>query len=267
MELFCREIGKGDETLVIIHGLYGSSDNWMTIASRLEDKFRVILPDLRNHGRSPHSEVHDFDSMAADLYETLQGRVSGKIILLGHSMGGKVAMRFAMLHPQMVSKLIVADVAPKSYLSPANTDSSSSGHAKILEALSSTNPGEFTSRKDLDLALKDKIRSTSTRQFLLKNIRRDKQGKYYWQLNITALQNNLLEIMDGFSHFDKSDALSDLPTVFIKGEKSSYILSEDSLVIARLFPGAQIATIPDAGHWIHSDQPELFLKTLLYYID
>ncbi len=266
MKLHCRETGKGAKTIVIIHGLYGASDNWLSVASKLEDDFRIILPDQRNHGQSGHSDIHTYEAMADDLYETLQEKTKDKVILLGHSMGGKTAMRLTMKHPEIVSQLIVADIAPKDYGRFANYGETTANHENILKAMQTLHPEQMESRREMDAALKKHFPSKTLRQFLLKNVNRQKGGLYHWQLNIEALMNNLPELMDGFSHLNESQAVKDLPTVFIRGEKSPYIKDEDSLVINRFFPGSQLVTIPDAGHWLHAEQPEVFLKTLLYYI-
>lgn len=266
MKLYCRETGQGQKTIVIVHGLYGASDNWLSIATKLEDNYRIILPDQRNHGQSGHSDIHTYEAMADDLYETLQERTSEKVILLGHSMGGKTAMRLTMKHPEIVSQLIVADIAPKDYGNFANYAETTANHEKILKAMQSLHPEKMESRSEIDTAFKKHFPSKTLRQFLLKNVKRQKGGPYHWQLNIEALMNNLPELMDGFSHLHAGQAVQNIPAVFIRGEKSPYIKDEDSLVINRFFPGSQLVTIPDAGHWLHAEQPELFFKTLLYYI-
>lgn len=266
MKLYCRETGQGEKTIVIVHGLYGASDNWLSVASKLEDHYRIILPDQRNHGQSGHNDVHTYEALADDLYETLQEKIKGKVILLGHSMGGKTVMRLAMEHPEIVSQLIVADIAPKNYGRFSNYGETTANHESILKALLGLHPEKMESRSEMDAALKKHFPSRTLRQFLLKNVKRQKGGQYHWQLNIDALMNNLPEIMDGFSHLDDQRAVQNMPAVFIRGEKSPYIKDEDTLVINRFFPGSQLVTIPDAGHWLHAEQPELFLKTLLYYI-
>lgn len=268
MELYCRELGQGETTIVIVHGLYGASDNWLSIASKLEDKYRIILPDQRNHGQSDHSATHTYEAMSDDLYETLRKKVKEeKVILLGHSMGGKTAMRMTMKHPEMVRQLVIADIAPKDYGRFANYAETTANHENILKALQSLHPETMESRSEMDAALKKQFPVKTLRQFLLKNVKRQKNGRYHWQLNLEALLNNLPELMDGFSHLEDHPSVTGIPTVFIRGEKSPYIKDEDVLVINKFFPGSQLVTIPDAGHWLHAEQPELFLKTLLYYIE
>jgi esterase len=248
-----------------VHGLYGVSDNWLTIASQLESKFRIILADQRNHGKSPHSDEHTYKGMSEDLYKLIVEKTDEKVILLGHSMGGKTVMRLALEHPEIVDHLVVVDIAPKDYGNFSNYAETTSRHDKILEALLALKPETMSSRSQMDAVLKKSFPGKALRQFLLKNIKRNAEGKYYWQLNLDALLNNMPEIMDGFS--DLRGMQSNVPTLFIRGEKSPYIKDEDTLVITRMFPGSQIVTIPDAGHWVHAEQPELFLKTVLYFLD
>lgn len=269
MELFSRETGTGVSTCVILHGLYGSSDNWMSIAAGLSEKFHVLLPDQRNHGRSPHAPEHTYAALASDLLQLLQQKGLEKVMLIGHSMGGKTAMQFTLDHPEMVDQLVVIDIAPKSYGAFANYAELTNKHDLIIEAMAATDPSQMANRSEIDAELKKRLPNKAMRQFLMKNIRRTSHGDYHWQLNLEALQNNLSEIMDGFSQYRQTDNIirSEVPTLFIKGEKSPYIMAEDSLVISRLFPKSQIVTIPEAGHWLHAEQPELLLKTLFYFLD
>ena len=267
MELFCRELGKGSTTIVIVHGLYGASDNWLSVAAQLEDRFRVLLVDQRNHGQSPHAEEHSYDLMAADLYETIRSKTNEPVVLLGHSMGGKTAMRMALEHPESVQKLIVADIAPKNYWTFANYAETTANHEKILDALLQLKPEEANNREELEAALKKDFPSRTLRLFLLKNVKRNKAGRYQWQINLPVLRRNLPELMDGFSHLPKPATDHNPEAIFIRGALSPYIKDEDTLVINQFFPGAQLVTVPKAGHWLHAEQPELFLKTLLYYLE
>jgi esterase len=269
MELFTREVGTAERTCIVLHGLYGASDNWMTIAAGLSEKFRVILPDQRNHGRSPHAPDHTYPALAADLLQLLQQKGLEKVILIGHSMGGKTAMQFTLNHPERVEHLVVIDIAPKNYGTFANYAELTNQHDVIIEVMSSIDPSHMANRSEIDAELKKRLPNKALRQFLMKNIRRTSQGNYHWQLNLGALQRNLPQIMDGFSQYRHNDntSRSEAPALFIKGEKSPYIMAEDSLVISRLFPKSQIVTIPEAGHWLHAEQPELLLKTLFYFLD
>jgi len=266
MELFFREKGQGDKTIIILHGLYGSSDNWMSVAGELEDQYRVILVDQRNHGRSPHSDLHTYEAMAKDLHSLMEKPGIDKAILIGHSMGGKTIMRFSMMYPEMVEKLIVVDIAPKSYRSFSNYAEITVNHKKIIDESMAVDPSKFTSRHEIDQTLKEVFPDRRLRAFLMKNLKRKKEGGYAWQINFEALKNNLEEIMDGFSELNKPD--HKMPqTVFIKGEKSPYIQDDDTLVISKFFPGSQVVTIPDAGHWVHAEKQDIFVKTVKYFLD
>ncbi|SFE09922.1 alpha/beta fold hydrolase [Thermophagus xiamenensis] len=266
MELFFREKGQGEKNIIVVHGLYGSSDNWLSIAKSFESKYRIILVDQRNHGRSPHSPEHTYDAMSKDLYELFTKLNLKKAILLGHSMGGKTVMRFCLDYPEMIEKLVVLDIAPKSYRSFSNYAEVTADHQKIVKELMSLNPSQYKDRREIDQVLKKSFPSIALRAFLMKNLKRDDNGQFFWQLNLEALKNNMNEIMDGFSQLTPTN--KKMPeTIFIRGEKSPYIHDEDILVINKFFPGSQVVTIPEAGHWVHAEKPELFTKTVQYFID
>jgi pimeloyl-ACP methyl ester carboxylesterase len=182
-------------------------------------------------------------------------------------MGGKTAMRFCLDHPEKVEKLIVADIAPKSYASHTNYGEVTADHKKIMDTLSAINPLEYQDRNEIDEALKSSFPARSLRAFLMKNLERQKDGKYKWKINLDALKSNIDEIMDGFSNLQPSRERQLPESIFIKGEKSPYIHDDDQLIINKFFPGSQIVTIPNAGHWIHAEQPELFIKTVRYFLD
>ncbi|MGQ1946009.1 alpha/beta fold hydrolase [Geofilum sp. OHC36d9] len=267
MKLYYRETGTGNREVIIVHGLYGASDNWLSVASALSDKYRILLPDQRNHGRSAHSEEHNYDVLVKDLYELIKTETKGKVILIGHSMGGKTVMRLALEHPEVVEHLVVVDIAPKNYGTFTNYAEVTNDHLRILKTLKALKPETMGSRKEMDDALKPVFPAKQLRQFLLKNVKRNSNGTYYWQLNIDALINHLPEIMDGFSQLDEKTKFNAAPVLFIKGEKSPYIKQEDTMPILRYFPQAQIVTIPNAGHWVHAEQKDLFLKTLTYFLE
>jgi esterase len=243
------------------------SDNWLTVARELENNFKIILIDQRNHGRSPHSDDHSYKAMANDLFELMQKLDIEKAILMGHSMGGKTVMRFCIEHPEMVEKQIVVDIAPKPYRSFSNYAEVTADHNKITEALASINPSKFSNRKDIDEALKPAFPSKTLRAFMMKNLKRNKDGAYSWQINLKALKNNTNEIMDGFSQLKKTSEPKMPETIFIKGESSPYIHEDDTMAINKFFPGSQIVTIPEAGHWLHAEKTELFVKTVKYFLE
>ncbi len=267
MDLFFREVGGKEREIVIIHGLYGASDNWLSIANGLKDKFKVFLPDLRNHGKSPHSDELTYELMVADIHKFIKNKTSGKVILMGHSMGGKVAMRFALEYPEMVDYLLVVDIAPRNYGPQSNFGEETNQHPEILKAMMDLDLSIAENRKDLDELWKEQFKSTQLRQFLLKNVQRGDDGKFQWQINVPVLQRELTEIMDGFSTLKETKTYKGSSVLVIRGEKSTYFLDEDTMALNTYFPGSQIVTIPNAGHWVHAEQPDLFLKTVLYFLD
>ncbi|MFO7999836.1 MAG: alpha/beta fold hydrolase [Marinilabilia sp.] len=267
MQLYYRERGSGEKTIIIVHGLYGASDNWLSVAKALENEFRVIMVDQRNHGQSPHSETHTYQAMADDLLTLMQKKNIEKAILMGHSMGGKTVMRFSLEHPEMVEKLIVVDIAPKSYGSFTNYAEVTADHKKIIDTLSAIDPSKYNDRNEIDKALKPAFPTKQLRAFMMKNLERKKNGQYHWKINFDALKKNMEEIMNGFSNLEQQPEQKVPESVFIKGEKSPYIHEDDKMIISRFFPGAQIVAIPNAGHWIHAEQPSLFVKTVKYFLE
>ncbi len=266
MELFYRELGSKGTPTIILHGLYGSSDNWLSIAKQLQNDYKLVLVDLRNHGKSGHSDEMTFNAMVDDLHELFEKKNLKDFNLIGHSMGGKVAMRFALNYPEFIQKLVILDIAPKSYASFSNFSQNINDHGHIINSLLELNLHEAKSRNELDKALSQNISSERIRQFLLKNIERDNNNEFHWRLNIKALKNNLPEIMDGFSHINTMEQTCTLPTLFISGENSNYFLEDDPFTARKLFPNADFVRLPNAGHWIHADQPELLIKTLNYFL-
>jgi esterase len=259
MKLFYKKAGNG-KPLVILHGLYGASDNWMSIARELEDDFEVYLVDQRNHGRSFHDNRHDYESMSRDLLDFMEDAGLDRIILAGHSMGGKTAMCFAGRYPHRIDRLIVIDIAPKSYKSlnrkqPLN-------HHDVLEAMKNVDFSEVSSLRDVDLMLKPAIKQGRIRAFLMKNLEKDESGKYSWTINLDVLIRELDNIMDGMDEncFIRPAPQKDFPVLFIRGEKSHYILDQDMDQIRGIFPSAKLETIPDAGHWLHAEKPAAFVR-------
>ncbi len=267
MKLFFRETGSG-MPLVILHGLYGSSDNWMSIARQLADDYRVILPDQRNHGESPHSPVHNYPALIADLEAFVRDRELDHFILMGHSMGGKTAIYYALQHPERVAALIPVDISPRTYRLTGDPGTSFSQHKKMMEAMLRLDLSALRIRQEVTDALAGAIPSLRIRQFLMKNLARDDQGRFRWKINLPALYDNLEKILPG----PDSDPLlsqkqfTSAPVLFVRGARSGYITKEDMPVIRRFFPQAQIKTLPDAGHWLHAEQPELFLHTVTDFL-
>ncbi len=252
MLLHFQPLGRG-EPLVLLHGLFGSSDNWLGVAPTLAEKFHVLIPDLRNHGRSPHRAAMDYPLMAADVdrFFAAQGLESAQVI--GHSMGGKVAMQFALDFPARVKKLVVVDMAPRAY-APA--------HAAMLAALLALDLSRFPSRLQLEAALAPEIPSLSLRRFLLKNLGRDASGRFVWKMNLRGVAENYSRLGAALN----SRTAFARPALFLRGGRSDYITAADEVEIRRLFPAAQIKTIPAASHWVHADAPQEFSRLVLDFI-
>ncbi len=266
MELFYRKTGEGTP-FVIIHGLYGSSDNWLTIGKKLGKRHTVYMLDQRNHGQSPHDDVNSFDSMRDDLVGFLNQQGIEKTILLGHSMGGKTAMYFAADYPERVERLIVADIAPVDYMQ-LNEKSQYYLHRNILLAMIDINFTQVENREDVAYYLSEKVDDTRVVQFLLKNVVKDKNTKLFkWRLNPEALYNYLDEIVSGVnkSWLSAQIPITSYPVKFIKGANSNYIQESDIQVIKEIYPDANIVALPDAGHWLHAEQPQLFLQAITQY--
>jgi esterase len=263
MQLFYRVEGSGTP-LVIIHGLYGSSDNWLTVAKKLSTVYQVFLIDQRNHGRSPNSEEHSYEAMKNDLAEFFDQQKIEKAIVLGHSMGGKTAMCFAADYPERIEKLIVVDIAPKDYFL-LNDESQYYLHNNILRAMLEIDFSKIDSRKQVENYLNERIDSFQIVQFLLKNVHRNKEShRFEWRINVQVLYDNLDEIIKGVNArwFDDRLPIYNYPVLFVKGTNSNYILIEDFASIRRIYPESKIVEIPDAGHWLHAEQPQLFMETI-----
>jgi len=268
MKLFYRETGEG-EPLVILHGLYGSSDNWMTVARRLGEDYHVFLLDQRNHGRSPHSPHHDYPSMVSDLETFANDRDLERFILLGHSMGGKTAMFFAARHPARIRALIPIDISPRTYRLTGDNGTSFSMHKKMMEALMQLDLATLHSRDEVMNALENTIPSVRIRQFLLKNLTRDENHRFRWKINLPVLYHSLENILAGLDEDPslQGKQFSSFPVLFIRGADSGYIGEEDIPLIRRFFPGAEIATIPGTGHWLHAEQPQKFIRIILDFLN
>jgi esterase len=279
MKLFYRKYGESGPPLVIVHGLYGSGDNWVTIARELSDHFEVFVLDQRNHGHSPHSETHDYPAMRDDLKLFMDAEGIEQAVLIGHSMGAKTIMFFAAEWPDRVQALVSVDMAPRAYHELALESHSAANHAAMLDAMLELDLSRMQSREDIDRALAPKIGSERVRSFLLKNVRREgadrdangnvNGGGFSWRINLPALRKNLDRILDGLDveRIEAAGGITGFPALFIAGEKSDYIRPEDHSMIRRVFPGASIVTLPNAGHWVHAEQPALLLKNIKYFLD
>jgi esterase len=261
MKLFFRKYGTGPP-LFILHGLYGSSDNWVTIARSISESFTVYLPDLRNHGQSPHSEEHDYDSMSQDLFELIQELKIKKIFLAGHSMGGKVAVNFAMKWPEKIYSLVIIDISP--FRSSETENLFYHEHKNILESILSTDLSKIRSRADAEAHLAKTIESEKIRNLILKNLQRTDEGKFRWKLNAKALYENLKKIVDGLPRpTSYNEAVTGFPVTFIKSENSEYLPVIDFVAIQKVFPAAEMIIVKDAGHWVNAEKPDAITDILL----
>tara|TARA_R110000850_G_scaffold203228_1_gene329582 strand:- start:198711 stop:199475 length:765 start_codon:yes stop_codon:yes gene_type:complete len=253
MVLYANIEGTGTPFL-ILHGFLGMGDNWKTLGSDFaENGYEVHLIDQRNHGRSFHDDEFSYEAMAEDLKTYCDHHKLKDVILLGHSMGGKTAMLFASQYPEYVSKLIVADIAPKFY--PQH-------HQDILKGLSSLDFSKIDSREDADVQLKEYISIKAVRQFLLKNLYRKEREEYGLRINLPVLIEHIEEVGKGLPQ----EAVYNGETLFLKGEKSGYIEEMDELVIQKHFPKANIKSIPNAGHWLHAENPKAFFKEVMSFL-
>jgi pimeloyl-ACP methyl ester carboxylesterase len=248
MKLNYREIGSG-QPLIILHGLFGSSDNWQTQAKKFAVYFRVILVDLRNHGHSNWDPDTSYHAMASDIIELIHALNLEKIILVGHSMGGKVAMLTTQLNPKLIDKLIVVDMGIKGY--PPH-------HQHILEGIHAVKLDGVSSRSEADKELNKYIQSEGIKQFLLKNLYWKEKGQLAWRMNVAVLEASMDQILEPIHETEVFT-----PTLFIRGELSNYILDEDISDIENLFPDSQYITISQAGHWVHAEKPDEFVDAVL----
>ena len=258
MKLFHRKYGTGPP-LIILHGLYGSSDNWVTIAKILGESFTVYLPDQRNHGLSPHSEVHDYDSMRDDLFEFAGDLKLNKFFLAGHSMGGKTAISFVLKWPDMINGLLIADISP--FTNEAIRNSVYSQHSEILKAILSIDLKKISTRGEAEQYLSERIISEKERGLILKNLQRTSDNAFTWKLNASSLFKNLDKIMEGIKRqTDFNQQITGFPVIFLRGENSDYIPIDDFRDILHVFPAADIIEVAGAGHWIQVDRPDEVVK-------
>lgn len=253
-----RELGSGP-ALICLHGLYGYGRNWLSLARHLQANYRVILPDLRNHGASFHDAQWTYELMVQDIHRLSNALALDSFSLLGHSMGGKLAMAFALdslerLTPRL-DHLIVADIAPKAY--------DSSYHRNILNILAEVPLKELKRRQDAESYLEGQIPEKAVRQFLVSNLKRDAQGEWMWQFNLSVLQ----QMIDQISGQPELKGVFDsCPVLFLAGARSDYLLPQDQPTIKQFFPEAQFKVIPNAGHWLHIEQAELFLSEIKSFL-
>lgn len=256
MKLFFREFGQGNSVkLIVLHGLFGSSDNWLTISKQFALHYHVFLLDIRNHGQSPHTQEHNYTLIAQDLEEFITQHRLDNIVLMGHSMGGKAVLKYLSLYSRPILKAIIVDIAPR-YYEPH--------HQAYIKAMQGLQLENIQSRQEVEQAfIEQGINHIGERQFLMKNLYRDENGKFGWKINIDVLIRdieNIGECIDTTLH-------PNLNILFIKGEKSDYYIKEsDQIEIKRLYPKAQIATVKNAGHWVQAEQPQAFFELVRGFV-
>lgn len=255
MNLNFKEYGEG-KPLVILHGLFGSLDNWFSLAKAFADKHRVYLVDQRNHGQSPHTDTHTYDEMAEDLFAFFEQNELRDAILIGHSMGGKTAMHFAANHSELLEKLVVVDMGVKQY--PVH-------HDLIIRSMQALDLAKMSSRSEAEDQLRHLLdEEESTIQFLLKNVYRQKQDDgsscYAWRFNLEVLADDIeemgLPVLNG----------SKVETLFLYGTQSKYVLEDDRDEILKLFPNTTFKSL-NTGHWVHAQDPKGFVESVKEFIE
>lgn len=249
--LHFKSYGSGPP-LILLHGLFGSADNWHTVAKALAAEMQVYAVDLRNHGRSFHSERHDYASLAADIQAFITDQRLAPVTLLGHSMGGKAAIQAASTRPEQVERLIVVDITPKA---------TRGIQAEAVAALARLELDRLTTLADAEEKLRPGIPDTALRRFLLKNLERTPDGRYRWKINLEALGRNLDRMGAAVPA-----AVFRKPCLFIRGARSDYLADVDWPELKSIFPAAELATLADAGHWVHADAREAFVAAVLDFI-
>ncbi|MDP8567297.1 alpha/beta fold hydrolase [Methylophilus aquaticus] len=244
MQLHSQTLGQG-QPLMLLHGLFGSADNWGSIARQLAQHYQVISVDLRNHGRSPHHASQTYADMAADVLAVCDSLGITQMHLLGHSLGGKVAMQFATQYPERLHSLMVVDMAMRAY---------ADAHTSLLDAMLALDVSQLTTRSEADKALTAAIDDVMVRQFLLTNLVKV-EDQLQWRINLPALKANYVHFQAALAaHFEN-------PSLFIRGAHSEYVHAKDMAEIQHHFTRAEFVTLP-TGHWVHAEQPQLFTQAL-----
>jgi esterase len=253
VELHFERYGDGAPVL-ILHGLFGSSTNWRSIAKTLGEHYSVYALDQRNHGRSPHGDTLGYYDLAADARGFLDRHGIERAAVIGHSMGGKVAMTLALTQPERVAALVVVDIAP--------ARQSADGLRPVLDALLAVDPSRCATRDDVDRELAAYLQDSRLRQFLLMNVERGAGGALRWRLNLQAIAAHFSDLASPIGVGRAGEEPYTGPALFVRGERSGYVRDADRPDIERLFPHASVVTIEGAGHWVHAEAPERFLQVV-----
>lgn len=256
MKLYFRKQGEGTP-LLILHGLWGASENWLPIAHSLEDKFQVILPDIRNHGQSPHAETMNYEVMSDDIIELIEDlRLPVRPHIAGHSMGGKIVMALLLKKPDIVNKAIVVDIAPVSY---SQRDGGS--HNRIIDFMANFDLSRYKNRDEVRQAIEQHFKTERSQQLFLKNIKKTPFG-FEWKINHQVISQHFDDISGCPGQLPHS--IYEKEILFIKGEQSNLI--SDISCLQEQFPAARLKEIPRCGHWIHSEQPEKLAQTIREFL-
>ncbi len=245
------------EPLLVLHGLFGHQGNWGLHCKALAERYRVIGVDLRNHGESPHAPELDYQAMAEDVRLLIETRGLGACTVLGHSMGGKVAMQLALSYPALVKRLIIVDIAPVAY------QSMGPGHHRVIEGMMTLDLTTAVKRADAEAHLAKHIEDEATLKFIMTNLARAEGGGLRWKLNVAAIK----EQYDRLREKPEGDAPFDKPVLFVKGSESGYIGAEHEQEILALFPQASVKIVMEAGHWVHADKPQAFQKIVFDFLE
>lgn len=255
MKLFYRQFGSG-KPLIILHGLLGLSDNWVSIGKLLALNYNVIIPDLRNHGQSPHSSNFNYNNMAEDIVELMDDLELNSAVIMGHSMGGKVAMQFALQHPEKTDKLIVVDISMRQY-------DERQYQIDIIEAMMAVDFQRAASRTEISEALKLSIKDEKFRLFIMKNLYRKSHTELAWRPDLKNIYLNIDRVFEGIT----GNGVYNGPSLFVQGSDSDYVLQSDLPAILQNFPQAVFKEVSDSGHWVHADNPEGFLNAISGFLD
>jgi esterase len=253
MNLYYRELGEHNPPIVILHGVFGSCDNWLTVSKGLAETNKIYLLDARNHGQSPHSDDFNYNVMADDLHEFIQQQQLVKPIIIGHSMGGKTVIKFAVKYPDEFSKMIVVDISPR-YYAPH--------HQSVIAGLSAIPVETIQTRQEADDILKTFEPELGVRQFLLKNLYRNDQNKFSWRMNFEVIKNKIENIGEALDQGAKITK----PALFVRGANSKYIQDNDIELIHSIFSDVRIATVEGAGHWVQAEKPKEFLEEVRKFL-
>ena len=256
MELNYRQYSENGVPVLVLHGLFGRLSNWGWHCKQLAQQCAVYGVDLRNHGDSPHSDQLDYQVMAEDVRQLIVRLGLESCCIVGHSMGGKVAMQLALSFPDLIEKLVIVDIAPVSYSEDAD------GHMNVLAAMDAVKLGEIKSRTQAEVTIEDYIPQEATRKFLLTNLVRNKEGSFEWRLDKDSIRKNYANL--------RAELIATMsflkPVLFIKGSLSPYIKPEHEAQIKELFPAASVKLLMDAGHWLHAEKPQALQKILLKFL-